>query len=125
MTATKLGIWMDHEHAHLIEFTTDPMTTTTITSKFTPDSEGNASKGDSHRNAKDQHQHTAFYKKLGDLIRKYKEVILFGPTSAKSELANTLRDNPLFDSIKIDIESAEKMTDNQSHAFVRKHFSKH
>ena len=74
---------------------------------------------------KEQHQHGAFYKKLGERIRKYKEVILFGPTSAKSELANILRDNPLFDSIKIDIESADKMTDNQSHAFVKKHFSKH
>ena len=27
MTATKLGIWMDHDHAYLTEFTTDPLKT--------------------------------------------------------------------------------------------------
>ena len=36
-TAKKLGIWMDHSKARLIEFTTDPMVTTVITSNFTPD----------------------------------------------------------------------------------------
>lgn len=125
MTATKLGIWMDHEQAHLIEFTTDPMTTTTINSKFTHAKEESVGKGESHMHTKQQHQQGEFYKELGERIRRYKEVILFGPTNAKSELANSLRDNHLFDSIKIDIESADKMTDNQSHAFVRKHFSKH
>jgi hypothetical protein len=124
MTATKLGIWMDHEQAHLIEFTTDPMTTTTINSKFAHAKEEGESKGENHGHSKQQHRLGKFYKELGERIRKYKEVILFGPTSAKSELANSLRDDHLFDSIKIDIESAEKMTDNQSHAFVRNHFSK-
>jgi hypothetical protein len=124
MTATKLGIWMDHEQAHLIEFTTDPMTTTTINSKSAHGKDESAGKGESHTHTKQNHKQGDFYKELGQRIRKYKEVILFGPTSAKSELANLLRDDHLFDAIKIEIESAEKMTDNQSHAFVRKHFSK-
>lgn len=34
-TAKDLGIWMDHTSAHLMEFTTDPMVTKTIESKFT------------------------------------------------------------------------------------------
>jgi len=34
-TSTNLGIWMDHSNAHLMEFTTDPITTTIISSRFT------------------------------------------------------------------------------------------
>jgi hypothetical protein len=30
-----LGIWMDHQNAHVMEFTTDPIATTTVESKFT------------------------------------------------------------------------------------------
>ena len=36
MSSTKkLGIWMDHANAHVMEFTHDPIETKTITSKFT------------------------------------------------------------------------------------------
>ena len=36
MTIEKsLGIWMDHQNAHIMEFTTDPIETTTVESKFT------------------------------------------------------------------------------------------
>jgi hypothetical protein len=30
-----LGIWMDHQNAHVMEFTTDPIETTTVESQFT------------------------------------------------------------------------------------------
>ena len=33
--ANKIGIWMDHSNAHMIEYTTDPIETTTLASDFT------------------------------------------------------------------------------------------
>lgn len=124
-TAKDLGIWMDHSTAHLMEFTTDPIQTKTINSKFTHDEkEHSFSKNENLMHNKEQHQQSEYYKKLGEAIRHYKEVILFGPTDAKVELFNVLRADHRFEKIKIEIKPADKMTENQQHAFVREHFSK-
>jgi stalled ribosome rescue protein Dom34 len=126
MTAKKLGIWMDHEQAFLTEFTTDPMKTTTIVSRFTHAvKQASVEKGENRMHTKEQHQQGEYYKELGERIRHYEEVVLFGPTSAKDELVNFLSDNHQFSAVKISVESAQKMTENQIHAFVRKHFSRH
>ena len=35
---------------------------------------------------KEQHEQSDYYKKLGETIKNYTEVLLFGPTDAKVEL---------------------------------------
>ena len=73
---------------------------------------------------KEQHQQSEFYKKLGEAIINYNEVILFGPTDAKAELHNILKADHRFAKIKIETKQADRMTENQQHAFVREYFSK-
>jgi nitrogenase subunit NifH len=125
VAAKSLGIWMDHSRAHVMEFTTDPIETKTIESAFTHDvKEQSLSKSENLMHHKEQHQQAAYYKQLGEIIKKYEEVILFGPTNAKTELLNILRADHLFEKIKIDVKQADKMTANQEHAFVREYFSK-
>jgi hypothetical protein len=125
-TATSLGIWMDHSNAHLMEFTTDPIETKLINSKFThQEKEHSLGKSEHLMHNQEQHQQSEYYKKLGETIRNYEEVILFGPTEAKSELLNLLKADHRFAKIKIEIKQAGKMTENQEHAFVREHFSRH
>jgi hypothetical protein len=88
-TGKKLGIWMDHSSAHLIEFKTDPIKTTIIVSEFThQDKEKSLVRGESLMHKKEQHRQSEYYNKLGEAIRDYEEVILFGPTDAKVELFN-------------------------------------
>ncbi len=124
MKATKLGIWMDHEHAYLTEFTVNPMRTKVIGSMSTHAArEESIVRGENHMHTKDQHQQRDYYKKLGHEIRQYQEVVLFGPTDAKRELCNTLRSNHQFDAITIKVEEADKMTEKQVQAFVRNHFT--
>lgn len=124
-TAKNLGIWMDHSSAHLMEFTSDPIETKTIESKFTHQAkEESLSKSENLMHNKEQHQQSEYYKKLGEIIKNYEGVILFGPTDAKVELFNTLRADHHFEKIKIEVKQADKMTENQQHAFVREHFSK-
>lgn len=119
-----LGIWMDHSTAHLMEFTTD-IKTTVIESKFTHfDKEESLHKSESLMHNKEQHQQADYYKKLGAIILNYSEVLLFGPTDAKLELHNYLKKDHHFDKIKIEVASADKMTEHQEHAFVREHYSK-
>ncbi len=124
-TEKRLGIWMDHSNAHVMEFTTD-IKTNIIEAEFSVnDKEQNLGRNENLLHNKEQHEQTAFYKKLIEVIKNFKEVLLFGPTNAKVELFNLLRDNHLFASIKIDVRQAGKLTENQEHAFVRDHFAPH
>ncbi|HXU26484.1 MAG TPA: hypothetical protein VN698_04570 [Bacteroidia bacterium] len=123
--AKKIGIWMDHSIAHVMEFTTDTMVTKTITSKFTHEAkEHSLGKSENLMHNKEQHQQADYYKELGEVIKNQDAVVLFGPTDAKVELLNILRADHRFEKIKIETKSADKMTENQQHAFVKEYFSK-
>jgi hypothetical protein len=122
-TKKNIGIWMDHSSAHLMELTTDPIETKIVASKFTHDEkEHSLGKSEHLMHNKEQHQQSEYYKKLGEVIRNYGEVVLFGPTDAKVELFNLLRKDHLFENIKIEVKQTDKMTENQQHAFVLNHF---
>ena len=56
-TAKDLGIWMDHSSAHIMEFTVDPIETTTLESKFThEEKELSIGKSENVMHNKEQHQ---------------------------------------------------------------------
>ena len=116
---------MDHASAHLIEFTSDQIEPKTIESKFTHDVKEHSlnNKGESHMHVKEQQLQANYYKKLGEEILNYQGVLLFGPTNAKVELFNVLNADRRFADIKIDVQQADKMTENQEQAFVRDYFS--
>jgi len=124
----KLGIWMDHSHANLIEYKTEKIEEIeekVITSNFThQEKEKSLSKSESLMHNKEQQRQAEFYKKLGEVVKNYTDVILFGPTDAKVELFNNLRADHNFAKIKIEVMQKDKMTENQQHAFVREYFSK-
>ena len=108
----------------IVEFTVDPIDTKVIQSKFThEEKEESMNRSENVMHNKEQHQRSDFYKKLGEEIRKYEDVLLFGPTEAKTELLNLLRADHLFEKIKITVRPADKMTENQQNAFVRDYFS--
>ncbi len=120
----RVGIWMDHANAHIMEFTSNPIETKTIESEFTHDEKlFSLSKGESQMHNKEQHQQSDYFKKLGEVIKNYDEVILFGPTAAKTELLNSLSQDNHFTNIKIEVKQTDKMTENQQHAFVKHYFS--
>jgi len=123
MTKEKcLGIWMDHASANLIALK-DPIETINIVSAFNQQAkEDILDKSEKVTYHKTQQLLSAYYKKLGEAIKNYKAVILFGPTNAKVELYNILKADLQFVKIKIEVKQADKMTENQQHAFVRNYF---
>lgn len=123
--ANKVGIWMDHASAHVMEFTADSIETKIIQSRISQEHENSANKSESLIHSKEQHQQSEFYKKLGEVIKRYEEVVLFGPTNAKVELFNILTKDHHFEKIKIHVKNADNMTENQQHAFVRSYYSGH
>jgi hypothetical protein len=129
LTMTKsnnLGIWMDHASAHIMEYSPDSMETKIIESNFTNQEKRHSkSKGENQMHNKEQQLQNGYYLQLGDVIRSYEKVLLFGPTDAKTELFNLLKADPHFQGVKIEVQPADKMTENQQHAFVKDYFSKH
>lgn len=126
MTAKKAGIWMDHAHANILEFTDGPTQAKKVESTFTPEVRESALHlGEKRMHRKEQQQQGAYYEKLCDIISNYKEVVLFGPTQAKVELHNYLLKNQRCKGVKVAVKDTDKMTENQQHAFVKKYFSKH
>ncbi|MCC6371826.1 MAG: hypothetical protein IT236_12530 [Bacteroidia bacterium] len=120
-----LGICMDHSSAHFIEFEGGNNDTKTIESKFTHvEKQHSISKSENLMHHKEQHQQHEFYKKLGDSIRQYTHVLLFGPTKAKTELLNVLKADHNFANIHFTVKESDKMSDKQQHAFVRDFFTK-
>jgi len=119
----KLGIWMDHSDAHLVEYKLNEMKTRFISSDFTHEvKEESLSKSESKMHNKEQQEQSYYYKKLGEVIKAYDDIVLFGPTDAKVELQNMLHEDHHFDNIKIHVEQSDKLTDNQLHAYVKDYF---
>jgi stalled ribosome rescue protein Dom34 len=117
---------MDHSTAHVMAWTNDSIVTTLITSDFTHlDKVHSMIKSENLMHNKEKQKLHGYFQKLSDVIREYNHVVLFGPTTAKTELLNVLKENPLFDKIIIEVVHADKMTENQEHAFVRKYFPMH
>lgn len=123
-TRKKIGIWMDHSIAHLMEYSNNPFEVKTIESNFTHQEKVNSLlKGELHLHYKEQQEQAKYYKKLVDAIKKYKQVILFGPTNAKEELFNVLEADLRFEDVKIQVKQTDKMTTKEQHAFVIEFFS--
>jgi hypothetical protein len=121
-----MGIWMDHSNAHIIEFTTDPIETKYLESKFTHQAKEQSLEKSEHIMHNKEHQlQFLYFKELGDIIKNFDEVVLFGPTNAKVELYNILKADQRFIKTKIEVQQADKMTENQEHAFVKNYFQKH
>jgi stalled ribosome rescue protein Dom34 len=117
-----LGIWLDHSNANLIDVNSSK-NSQTINSKFDFNTQEEALKrSENLMHNKRQQMHEAYYKEIADEILKYNHVLLFGPTDAKTELHNYLNQDLHFKDIKIDVESAENITDNEKDAFVKNHF---
>lgn len=120
----KLGIWMDHTIAHLYEIKNKSITSNTLESIFLQSEKQNFGRDESLKQNTEQNQNLDFYKRLGEVIKGYGEVLLFGPTNAKKELHNILKEDALFNHIKFELETTDNLTENQMHAFVKEHFEK-
>ena len=118
----KLGIWMDHSNAYLMELSNDIVVQRVVSELTNNETEFNFYKGEKLIHKKEQHLQLSYYKKIGDRIKKYQDVVLFGPTDAKNELLNQIKTDHLFEGIKIEVKNSDKMTEDQMQNFVRDYF---
>lgn len=119
----QLGIWMDHSTANLIELSVDSTKNETIMAQVGEQDEPLNKRDETLIQNKEQNEVAGFFSRLSDIIINYDEVLLFGPTNAKTELVNILKSDRHFDEVKIEVKPADKMTENQQLAFVKEHFN--
>jgi len=120
----RLSIWMDHSSAHLMEVSAQPFEIETIDSNFTNDVKLESIKhGENSMHNKEQQLMLTYYKKLVEIIRNYDEILLFGPTNAKTELYNLIeKDHHIAATTKIKIRETDKMTKKEQETFLKNHF---
>ena len=119
----QLGIWMDHSNAYLMELTNDIILTKKVVSELSDnEADFNFYKGEKLVHKKEQHLQLSYYRKIGDIIKNYQDVVLFGPTDAKNELLNLIKTDHLFEDIKIEVKTSDKMTEEQMQTFIREYF---
>ena len=123
-SSKKLGIWMDHASAQLMEFNGGADDSNTISSSFTSQEKSHSlGKSEHIMHNQEQGMQKDYYKKLGEAILQYENVVIFGPTNAKAELANLLKEDHRFSNIQIEVKPADQMTEPQKQAFVRDFFN--
>lgn len=119
----KLGIWMDHSIAYVMELKDDAIEENIVALEtFQPDNVSDLAMNEKLAQNKEQQLQANYYKKLGEIIKSYEEVVLFGPTEAKNELLNLLKADHLFDNIKFNAILSDKMSAKQMHVFVKEYF---
>lgn len=124
-TVKKLGIWMDHSIAYLMEFTSSPFEIKTIESKFSVDEKKlKTSKIAEQLINKEKYILYDYYNKIGEAIKNYKQIVLFGPSNAKVEFFDVLSEDERFVKIKFEIKETEKMSIHQQHDFILEYFAK-
>jgi stalled ribosome rescue protein Dom34 len=114
---------MDHSIAHVIKWSGDMFSTSEIRSEFThEDKVQSMHKSENLMHNKEQQLLREYFGKLRDVIGDYPHVVLFGPTTAKTELLNFLKRDGHFEKCVFEVVHADKMTENQEQAFVREYF---
>lgn len=122
-TEKKLGIYMDHSMANLIEYTNEAIEVNNINIDFSfQDKKESLTKSESLMHNKEQQKQGAFYENLSQKIIDYDWVILFGTTNAKTEFFNIVNENSRFSKVKIRMKNTDKMTKNQQKEFVNNYF---
>ena len=125
-TINKIAVYMDHFMATIIEYANTAVVVKTIKSEFNHfEKEKILQKGESHMHNKEQNTQLEFYLKVRDELLNYKDVLLFGPTNAKTEFANILQADAKFSDVEIIIKNTDKLSDNEQITFVNDCFYIH
>lgn len=122
----KKAVYMDHFMATIIEYSNTATVIKTIKSEFNHfEKKKILQKGESHMHNKEQDAQLEFYLKLKEELLNCDDVLLFGPTNAKTEFANILKADIKFSDAEIIIKNTDKLSDNELIAFVNDCFYIH
>ncbi len=123
---TTVGLWIDHRKAVIVFVTGQEEEIKLIESaieKQHGQSGSSIRADDLLQNELTEHLNR-YYDEVISALRKAEAILILGPGEAKGELKKRLERNPL-NGRKIEVETVDKLTENQIVAKVRAHFLKH
>lgn len=130
----RTGIWIDTEHAFIIDLNEDGADVKAIDShietrpRFAGET-SNANRvsptyvGEKNEERKIQHELDNFLEKVLHELHKPEELVIFGPAQTKHKLENKLLLDKTLSPKKLDTVAAEAMSKNQMVAWVKDYFS--
>ena len=132
----KIGVWMDHAEARLIEPGTDAKSIRAIQApgsgreRFPGESPDGTQLGnyrstnnEFHKHRKEENNIREYFEYLVTQLQSYDEIFIFGPTTAAKEFNNyTQKEKVLLNKI-VELEKADYMTDPQLIKRVKDYFS--
>lgn len=131
----KIGVWMDHSDAKLIDPEKSAVEIRTIHSvdssknKFRgEESDGirlgnfRSSNNEFSKHRKDENADHEYFKHLADVLQGFHVIFIFGPTTAGHEFKNYLIKEKRFSDKEIVIEKSDYITEPQMFKLVKDHF---
>ncbi len=122
------GIWIDHEKAVLVILDPAGERTETISAGHSEGGSGavqsytrNDTTAEDRLERKEAHHFNRFYDRVIESITGCKSVLVFGPSEAKLEFTKRL-EKLNRQGLKIETEAADRMTEHQIVAHVKKKF---
>ena len=118
-----LGIWMDHSSANCMLINGVKLHSTLILSEFTHQMRTESfTHGEKSMHSKEQQMTANFFKEISEIILKADKILLFGPTDAKQELWNQLKEDHHFDEKKFAAETFVHFNEAQQLTFFKDYF---
>lgn len=133
--AKKIGIWLDHAHALLINIGTTPITTERLYAKVLTTQEdgengrpirlGNfrSTNNEHHAHQREQDRERKFFKEISKELLPFDEILITGPTTAQEELLHVLQEDPHFSEKRMTMSSCGYETEPEVVDRVKKFFS--
>lgn len=117
------GIWLDNQHAIIAKnhgpqksgdfFLTSPVKAEHVYSNSNENAENNQA----------QKAKNNFFKDIEKLLINTEELYITGPGTAQEQLKNHLAEQAQFKNLKVTLDTADKMSENQVLDTVKKHFN--
>lgn len=124
-TIKQLGIYLDNASANLIDFLNSNAEPKTIESDFDiQDKHETLQRSENEMHNKEQDKQRQYFKKIAALAIGFEEILLFGPTTAKTELLHFLQKENQFNAIKMETKNSDKITLHEQQLFVQDYFRK-
>ncbi len=119
----KTGIYLNHFIAQVIEYSKMARIVKVIRMDFnTVEEENSVLRGESHLFNTQDELHNEFYAELSQAVLNYKQLIIFGPTTAKNELHNRLSNDNRFTDVEITIKNTDELTSEDQLEFINNCF---
>jgi len=130
---SKVGLWIDHKKAVIVEISDKGEKTKVIPSnvekqagrfkglRSTTSYESQKVQADDVQDRKFMGHLDTYYDKVISYIRDAESILLFGPGEAKGELTKRLKNHGQ-NGREVSVETVDKLTDHQIVAKVREHF---